>query len=303
MNERLTDEVYIKGDFKKATTSPSQTALQNNVWFIKYPLKEYLGFLPENPSISFNAGSKVHDYFQGILTNIFKIEDVQKNFDDFIKITPYQDKQKEKAKIISKQILNYVQNHLQAIKDISGNKFDTWKVEKFFSEWFDDVYMGKKLNIATEGYIDCYNDDLKIITEHKNRFGSVYYKGDKLLYRSPNKIKSPQFTHCMQVAVYSKICKDYKPFLIYSDHKEYTVFDSNNCWELSANGLKYFFRKFIQINIQRQEMLRMADGSIKKLAMMIGVDWSEIRNWKNNNMLENMQEEDIKKMEDFYENL
>jgi len=47
----------------------------------------------------------------------------------------------------------------------------------------------------------------------------------------------------------------------------------------------------------------MADGSIKKLAMMIGVDWSEIRNWKNNFMLENMQEEDIKKMEDFYENL
>ena len=81
------------------------------------------------------------------------------------------------------------------------------------------------------------------------------------------------------------------------------MFDSNNCWELSENGLKYFFKKFIQINIQRQEMLRMADGSIKKLAMMIGVDWSEIRNWKNNFMLENMQEEDIKKMEDFYENL
>ena len=46
-------------------------------------------------------------------------------------------------------------------------------------------------------------------------------------------------------------------------------------------------------------MLRMADGDIKKLAMMIGIDWSEIRNRENNPILNTIQEEDIQKLEEF----
>ena len=50
-------------------------------------------------------------------------------------------------------------------------------------------------------------------------------------------------------------------------------------------------------------MLRFADGNIKKLAMIIGVDWSEIRNYKSNFRLENYHEEDMQRLEDFYEKL
>ena len=67
--------------------------------------------------------------------------------------------------------------------------------------------------------------------------------------------------------------------------------------------MEYFFRKFIQINIKRQELLRAANGSIKKLACLIDVDWSEIRNFKSNFMLENYDEEDMQRLEDFYEKL
>jgi hypothetical protein len=42
---------------------------------------------------------------------------------------------------------------------------------------------------------------------------------------------------------------------------------------------------------------------MKKLAMIIGVDWSEIRNYKSNFMLENYEEEDMQRLEDFYEKL
>ena len=59
----------------------------------------------------------------------------------------------------------------------------------------------------------------------------------------------------------------------------------------------------MQINIQRQELLRSANGSMKRLACLIGVDWSEIRNYKSNFMLENYDEEDMKRLEDFYEKL
>ena len=50
-------------------------------------------------------------------------------------------------------------------------------------------------------------------------------------------------------------------------------------------------------------MLRIANGDIRKLAIMIGVDWSEIRNYKNNFLLENYHEEDMYKLETFYEQL
>jgi cytochrome c553 len=36
---------------------------------------------------------------------------------------------------------------------------------------------------------------------------------------------------------------------------------------------------------------------------MIGVDWSEIRNYKNNFMLENYDDEDMQKLENFYDKL
>ena len=53
------------------------------------------------------------------------------------------------------------------------------------------------------GSIDSYNSKLKIFTEHKNRFGSVYLgKKGTYLYRKPTKIKTPQFTHLIAVAVY-----------------------------------------------------------------------------------------------------
>ena len=81
------------------------------------------------------------------------------------------------------------------------------------------------------------------------------------------------------------------------------LFNPHNCEDLTFEGLKYYFNKFIQINIQRQEMLRMAGGSIKKLACMVGVDWSEIKRSKDNIFLAHIQEEDMQKMERFYDGL
>ena len=88
--------------------------------------------------------------------------------------------------------------------------------------------------------------------------------------------------HTAYKKLYIKSLPNYKPHLVYVDEENYTIFNQDNCYELSPAGLKYFFNKYIQINVRRQEMLRMADGDIKKLAMMIGIDWSEIRNRENN---------------------
>ena len=124
------------------------------------------------------------------------------------------------------------------------------------------------------------------------------------MYSKSQLIKQPQFTHCIQTAVYSKHFKNkYKPYLIYVSEADYTIFTPDNCWELTPKGLEYFFRKFIQINIKRQELLRAANGSIKRLACLIDVDWSEIRNYKSNFMLKNYEEEDMQRLEDFYEKL
>jgi len=65
--DRFTDLAFMQGDFQKVNTSPSQTALSNWMWFLKYPLAFHLHFKPESPSISFKSGTAVHQYFQNIL--------------------------------------------------------------------------------------------------------------------------------------------------------------------------------------------------------------------------------------------
>lgn len=316
MSERFIDDCWIKGDFQKATISVSQAALTDPIWFIKYPFANYAKFGKSKSSISFDAGSKVHHYFQSILTNDFSLNEVQKDFRDYINHQDYDEKNKIKALFINNRIINYVKNHLAAVKDLTNNNLKDLECEMFFSKWYDDVYAGKKLNIETDMYLDVVSHSSKLIFEAKNRFGSVKklpLKTKQLksnanrigdyVYSKPQKIKSPHFTHCIQTAVYTKSLPNYKPYLIYVDDESYTFFNENNCYELSPAGLKYFFNKYIQINVRRQEMLRMADGDIRKLAMMIGVDWSEIRNRENNPILNTIQEEDIKKLEEFYDNL
>ena len=309
MPERFIDEAWIKGDFKKATISASQSALTDSIWFIKYPFSLYAKFKPQKPSLSFFAGTKVHNYFQQILQKKIKIEDVQKDFNKSLTEIDLNEKEKAKANFIKERIVRYVQNHINALIEISDNaNLDTWKCELFFSEWYDEKYFNKQLGIETELYVDCASEFLRKQSEHKNRFGSVYKYKDKKgnetwKWRKSQKIKSPQFTHCIQEAVYIKSLPNYKPHLVYADEENYTIFNQDNCYELSPEGLKYFFNKYIQINVRRQEMLRMADGDIKKLAMMIGIDWSEIRNRENNPILNTIQEEDIQKLEEFYDGL
>ena len=318
IKERFTDTAWTSGDLQKATTSPSQTALSNWMWFLKYQLIPYLNFKSEKDSISFKAGSFIHDWFQNILLGIAKIEDVESHFKNLIDHIDLDEKKSMKAKFILKFVKQYVENHLKAVEEISNNKMQSWGKELFFSDWYEDKYMGQTLNLANEGYIDCYNHELKIITEHKNRFGNARNSPLKSktktkdndnrmgdwVYSKSQKISNPQFTHCIQTAVYSKhFDYQYKPYLVYVSESDYTIFSPDNCWELSEQGLKYFFRKFIQINIQRQEMLRISGGDIRKLACMIGVDWSEIRHYKNNFMLENYEDEDMQKLENFYDKL
>jgi len=316
MKERFTDLAWTDGDFNKATTSPSQTALQNSIWFIKYHLSPHLNFKPEKPSISFEAGKFVHEWFQQILIGQAEIKDVELHFKTFISNFDFGERNNIKAQFILRNIKGYVERHLMCINELSDN-FSDWKVEEPLSDWYDDKYMGQTLNLATEGYIDCVNHNEKKITEHKNRFGSARNSPLKInrkdsnvnrigdwVYSKSQPIKQPQFTHCIQTAVYSKHYNyEYKPYLIYVSDGGSTTFTSDNCWELTPEGLQYFFRKFIQINIKRQELLRASNGSIKKLACLVDVDWSEIRNFKSNFMLENYDEEDMQRLEDFYEKL
>ena len=316
MEERFTDTAWTEGDFNKATSSPSQTALSNWVWFIKYHLSPHLKFKSERPSISFKAGTFIHEWFQNILVGQAKIEDVEHHFKNHIDQFEFSENEGIKAQFILKYVKGYVERHLEAINEVSDN-FSGWKIEVPFSDWYDDKYMDQTLNLATEGQIDCVNDNELKQTEHKNRFGSVRKSPLKVnrkdsninrigdwVYSKSQLIKQPQFTHCIQTAVYSKHFKNkYKPYLIYVSEADYTIFTPDNCWELTPKGLEYFFRKFIQINIKRQELLRAANGSIKRLACLIDVDWSEIRNYKSNFMLKNYEEEDMQRLEDFYEKL
>lgn len=104
MEERFTDLAWTEGDFNKATTSPSQTALSNWMWYNKYQLFPYLKFKQEKPSISFKAGTFVHDWFQNILVGQAKIDDVELSFKTHIEQFEFEEKHKMKAQFILKKL-------------------------------------------------------------------------------------------------------------------------------------------------------------------------------------------------------
>ena len=132
MPERFIDEAWIKGDFKKATISASQSALTDSIWFIKYPFSLYAKFKPQKPSISFFAGTKVHNYFQQILQKKIKIEDVQKDFNKSLTEIDLNEKEKAKANFIKERIVRYVQNHINALIEISDKFNISLSCELFF---------------------------------------------------------------------------------------------------------------------------------------------------------------------------
>jgi hypothetical protein len=105
MEERFTDLAWTTGDFNKATTSPSQTALSNWMWYNKYHLFPYLKFKQEKPSISFKAGTFAHDWFQNILIGKAKIDDVELAFKTYIEQFEFEEKHKMKAQFILKKIM------------------------------------------------------------------------------------------------------------------------------------------------------------------------------------------------------
>ena len=57
MEERFTDLAWTSGDFNKATTSPSQTALSDMMWGWKYHIFPHLNITEKKPSISFKSGT------------------------------------------------------------------------------------------------------------------------------------------------------------------------------------------------------------------------------------------------------
>jgi hypothetical protein len=168
MEERFTDTAWTEGDFNKATTSASQTSLQLFIWFIKYHLSSHLKFKSERPSISFKAGTFIHEWFQNILVGQAKIEDVEHHFKNHIDQFKFSENEGIKAQFILKYVKSYVEKHLEAINEVSDN-FSGWKIEHPFSDWYDDKYMDQTLNIASEGYIAGLFDGE----------GSVYFKQTK----------------------------------------------------------------------------------------------------------------------------
>ena len=105
MNERFTDLAFTKGDFNKATTSPSQTALTNWNWFLKYHLVNYLNFKPERLNISFQSGTFVHEYFQAFLQGRdFEDKDISAHYENKLNNMKLEERHLMKGKFIHKKI-------------------------------------------------------------------------------------------------------------------------------------------------------------------------------------------------------
>ena len=73
MIERFTDTAWTSGDLQKATTSPSQTALSNWMWYFKYQLVDL------NPILIKEIKKIIGNIFLSINYYGFRLHKLEKN--------------------------------------------------------------------------------------------------------------------------------------------------------------------------------------------------------------------------------
>ena len=104
MEERFTDLAWTSGDFNKATTSGSQTALTDMMWGLTYHIFPYLNIKKRKASISLKAGTFIHEWFQKILIGKAKIEEAEQHFKTHLEQLDLDERHKIKGLFILRHI-------------------------------------------------------------------------------------------------------------------------------------------------------------------------------------------------------
>ena len=289
----MTNHPKILGDcykkFNLAHTSKSQNTIPDDIRFRNYIVltPKEKAKLPSN--CSFTGGTIAHEIIQSIKCKNKTFREAVKLIQD--KITnydPIDEKDKIKFNYIIENLEPLVQNHLDNINEIPKQD---WKAELEYTHWADGI---KTYFLS---YVDLVGSTN--FGDIKNVFGTLTKTKKGFSYSKKKCPRVPYHSDCLQIALYSKLLPKHKPFLTYASNDDRVIFTPENCVELRAESLQYYYEELILYQKCWETKLELADGDAKVLAMLCKPDLSEIR--KDGFWWKGIDPDIIKRFRSYYE--
>ncbi len=136
-------------------------------------------------------------------------------------------------------------------------------------------------NVGTEidllGRTDLENEfcvvEIKILPPRRGK-----PKKDGTYGFSTQSIKEPKLDHARQISFYWAATGK-RPFLVYANEKEYTIFDSSNSDLLTEAAMKDHIKFYKSKAKLRENLLIQANGDINKLLGLVNPDWEHPFYW------------------------
>tara|TARA_B100000427_G_scaffold313290_1_gene305513 strand:- start:166 stop:813 length:648 start_codon:yes stop_codon:yes gene_type:complete len=213
------------------------------------------------------------------------IEKIQNKIDNY---NPIDEKDKIKFDYIMANMKQLAQNHLDNINELPKQD---WKAELEYTHW------AKGISTYFLAYVDLVGSTN--FGDIKNVFGTLSKTKSGYSYSKKKCPKVPYHSDCLQIALYSKLLPKHKPFLTYASDSDRVVFTPENCVELRAESLEFYYEELVLYQKCWQTKLELADGDIKKLALLCKPDFSEIR--KDGFWWKGIDPDIIKRFRSYYE--
>jgi len=262
---KILGECYTK--FGLQHTSKSQNTIPDDIRFRNYIVlsPKEKAKLPSN--CSFTGGTIAHEIIQKIKCENLSYDQALKLVKEkIINYSAIDKKDDLKFGHIIDNMESLVNNHLANIDEIAKQD---WKAELEYTHWADGI------NTYFLSYVDLVGSTN--FGDIKNVFGTLTKTKSGFSYSKKKCPRVPYHSDCLQIALYSKLLPKLKPFLTYASDSDRVIFTPENCVELRAESLDYYYEELVLYQKCWEKKLELANGDIKTLALLCKPDFSEIR--------------------------
>jgi hypothetical protein len=186
------------------------------------------------------------------------------------KYKPMFDEKEEAQHEYHKKIANRIAYNLyKAIKSLAMKGLIESEANRY-------VNLGTDIDVL--GRTDLENEtmvvEIKILPPRRGKL-----KKDGTYGFSTQSIKEPKLDHARQVSGYYAMCNKKRPFLVYANEKEYTIFDPSNCDTLTEAAMLDHLKFYKSKAKQRENLLKQSEGDVNKLLSMTDPQWDHPFYW------------------------
>jgi len=276
--------------------SPTQFSLPTSAWIAKYLVltQEERRALSGNAQMfaGVTANNVLQDYYADTIWSFGphgklqpqqnkckgqnKDELINKHLNNFKNYEPTDEKDQAKKEKYLDEVLQIINHGFSALEILGAAKSsitceEQVSIQQDFSSLFLPV-VGRidfKLNSPDDRV------NLSSIIELKttySRLGKVKKNGERSFFLSPLPA-APKFNHLIQTAFYAAYYNYKIPvYLLYVNKEGYKIFNADNCYDLTVEGMKRLFSIMCRTFRQREKLLSLGAGKSKDEIIQGAID-------------------------------